>query len=163
MAYVFCNRCGHRNPPGSAFCSACGTVLDLVEERTVVLTRQDPLQDAPGIDDDVVVNLDRIPGGQAILVVRDGPNAGENFSLADGETSIGRHPESDVVLDDITVSRRHVAITHDRGDYLLTDLGSLNGTYLNNERVDSGLLRHGDEVQVGRYRMVFFERPEDLR
>lgn len=163
MAYVFCNRCGHRNPPGSAFCSACGTVLDVVEERTVVLTRQDPLQDAPGIEDDVVVNLDRIPSGEAILVVRDGPNAGEHYPLSSGDVFIGRHPESEVVLDDITVSRRHVRISHDGSRYLLTDLGSLNGTYVNNDRTDECALRHGDEVQVGRYRMVFFERPEDLR
>lgn len=162
MSYVFCNRCGHRNPPGSAFCSACGTVLDVAEERTVVLTRQDPLQDAPGVEDDVVVNLDKIPRGQSILVVRDGPNAGENFTLGES-LSIGRHPESEVVLDDITVSRRHVLIVHDGDGYQLRDMGSLNGTYVNNERVEECRLRHGDEVQVGRYRMVFFERPEDLR
>ena len=128
-----------------------------------MLARQDPLLDAPGIQDDVVVNLDRIPGGAAILVVRDGPNAGDNFSLAGDSLSIGRHPDSDVVLDDLTVSRRHVSIRRDEEGFVLEDHGSLNGTYVNNDRVEQCRLVHGDEVQVGRYRMVFFERPEDLR
>ncbi len=163
MTYVFCNRCGHRNPPSSGFCSACGSVLDLVSDRTITLAKVDPLLDAPGIEDDVIVNLDAITPGEGILVVRSGERIGEQFVLRESLTSLGRHPDSDIILDDITVSRRHVEIEHVDGRYLIRDAGSLNGTYLNQERVDTAELHQGDELQVGKYRFVFLEHAEDLR
>ena len=157
MAYVFCNRCGHRNPPTSGFCSACGSVLDLVDDRTITLTKVDPLQDAPGPDDDIVVDLDEIAAGTAILVVRSGEEEGDYFVLSSGVTTIGRHAESTIVLDDITVSRRHSEIHKTEGRYLVKDAGSLNGTYVNQERVDVAELRQGDELQVGKFHLVFLE------
>ena len=162
MSYVFCNRCGHRNPPVSVFCSACGTVLDTVEDRTITLTKVDPLLDAPGAADDVQVDLDEIPRGNAILVVRDGEASGQHFVLAEGTTTVGRHPDSNIVLDDITVSRRHVEVVASKSCYRIKDMGSLNGTYVNQRRVDEGELRQGDELQVGKFRLVFLENPEDL-
>lgn len=157
MAYVFCNRCGHRNPPTSSFCSACGSVLDLVDDRTITLTKVDPLQDAPGPDDDIVVDLDEIAAGTAILVVRSGEEEGDYFVLSSAVTTIGRHAESTIVLDDITVSRRHSEIHKTDGRYLVKDAGSLNGTYVNQERVDVAELRQGDELQVGKFHLVFLE------
>lgn len=159
MTYVFCNRCGHRNPPESAFCSACGTTLDLPADHTVTLAKVDPLLDAPGPDDDLIVDLVTRPGvGE--LVVRSGPQAGDRFVLATDVTRLGRHPDSEISLDDITVSRRHAEI-HRRADgrYDVRDAGSLNGTYVNQERIDHVVLEHGDEVQVGKFRLVFFDRP----
>ena len=157
MAYVFCNRCGHRNPPTSSFCSACGSVLDLVDDRTITLTKVDPLQDAPGPDDDIVVDLDEIAAGTAILVIRSGEEEGDYFVLSSAVTTIGRHAESTIVLDDITVSRRHSEIHKTEGRYLVKDAGSLNGTYVNQERVDVAELRQGDELQVGKFHLVFLE------
>ena len=157
MAYVFCNRCGHRNPPTSGFCSACGSVLDLVDDRTITLTKVDPLQDAPGPDDDIVVDLDEIAAGTATLVVRSGEEEGDYFVLSSAVTTIGRHAESTIVLDDITVSRRHSEIHKTDGRYLVKDAGSLNGTYVNQERVDVAELRQGDELQVGKFHLIFLE------
>jgi pSer/pThr/pTyr-binding forkhead associated (FHA) protein len=162
MSYVFCNRCGHRNPPVSAFCSACGSVLDLVEDRTITIAKVDPLQDAPGTADDVFVDLDDIAPGSPILVVRGGEEEGTYFVLSTPLTAIGRHAESDICLDDITVSRRHTEIHSDQGRYVARDAGSLNGTYLNQIRIDAAELRQGDELQVGKFRLVFLENPEDL-
>ena len=160
MSYVFCNRCGHRNPPSSSFCSACGSVLDLVDDRTITLTKVDPLMDAPGSLDDVHVNLSDIPAGEAILVERGGDSEGNWFSLRTQVTTIGRHPESDIVLDDITVSRRHAQLVWIDGAYVVRDVGSLNGTYVNQQRTDETRLYHGDEVQIGKFRLVFFDRSE---
>lgn len=157
MSYVFCNRCGHRNPPNSGFCSACGSVLDLVDDRTISLAKVDPLMDAPGKLDDVTVDLSGIDKGQAILVVRGGDEEGDHFVIKSQVTTLGRHPESDIVLDDITVSRRHSELRLVDGRYVVSDVGSLNGTYVNQQRIDSAVLAQGDELQVGKFRLVFLQ------
>lgn len=158
MAYVHCNHCGHRNPPESNFCSSCGSPLDVLADRTITLTGVDPLQESPGAEDEVVVPIGDIDPDTAVLIVRAGALAGSRFTLGDGITRIGRHPDSDISLDDITVSRRHAEVERSPEGYVVTDSGSLNGTYLNQERVDSGLIHHGDELQIGKFRLVFFER-----
>ena len=163
MSYVFCNRCGHRNPPVSAFCSACGTVLDVKEDHTITLSKVDPLQDAPGPHDNIVVDLDDITPGTAILVVRSWEEEGEYFVLTDAVTSIGRHADSSIMLDDITVSRRHSEIHHEGNRYVVRDAGSLNGTYVNNQRIDVVELMQGDELQIGKFHLVFLESAEDLK
>jgi pSer/pThr/pTyr-binding forkhead associated (FHA) protein len=160
VAYVFCNSCGHRNPPDSAFCSSCGSPLDIKGDRTVTLTAVDPLQDAPGTEDDVVVSVNDLPRGAAVLIVRSGPQAGDRFTLAADETRLGRHPDSEIMLDDITVSRRHAAIERTAEGYVVTDAGSLNGTYVNQQRIERAVLHHGDELQVGKFRLVLFERTD---
>lgn len=161
MSYVFCNQCGHRNPPVSAFCSACGTVLDLVTDHTITLAKTDALQDAPGPDDDVQVSLSNIARGTAILVLRGGEGEGQHFVLSSAVTKIGRHADSDIALDDITVSRRHCDVTQESGRFVVQDVGSLNGTYVNQKRVDSAELTQGDELQIGKFHLVFLERPDD--
>jgi len=160
VAYVFCNHCGHRNPPESAFCSSCGSALDLKGDRTVTLTAVDPLQDAPGGEDDIVVTVGDLPRGAAVLIVRSGPQSGDRFALSAAETRLGRHPDSEIMLDDITVSRRHAAIEQTPEGYVVTDAGSLNGTYVNQERIERAVLHHGDELQVGKFRLVLFERAD---
>ena len=156
--YVFCNQCGHRNPPTSSFCSSCGSPLDSLDDRTITLSAIDPLQDAPGADDDVVVPVGDLPTEIGVLIVRAGAQAGARFPLAEPVTRLGRHPESEISLDDITVSRRHAEIERTAEGHVVTDAGSLNGTYVNQERIDKMLLRHGDELQIGKFRLVFFER-----
>jgi pSer/pThr/pTyr-binding forkhead associated (FHA) protein len=155
---VFCNQCGHRNPPGSAFCSSCGSPLDSLDDRTITLSTVDPLQDAPGTDDDVVVPVGELPSDIGVLIVRAGAQAGARFPLEQRLTRLGRHPDSEISLDDITVSRRHAEIERTHDGYVVSDAGSLNGTYVNQERIERLLLRHGDELQVGKFRLVFFER-----
>lgn len=161
MSYVFCNRCGHRNPPTSSFCSACGAVLDLVDDRTITLAKVDPLMDAPGPQDDTTVNLNEIERGTAILVIRGGEEEGQHFVLASSVTTIGRHADSDIALDDITVSRRHCEITVENSRFIVRDVGSLNGTYVNQKRVDIIELTQGDELQIGKFHLVFLERPDE--
>lgn len=156
--YVFCNQCGHRNPPESAFCSSCGDPLDSLTDRTITLTAIDPLQDAPGPDDDLVIPVGELPLEIGVLIVRAGAQAGARFSLDETTTKLGRHPDSEISLDDITVSRRHAEIERTTDGYVASDAGSLNGTYVNQERIDTMLLRHGDELQIGKFRLVFFER-----
>lgn len=160
MSYVFCNQCGHRNPPGSNFCSSCGDPLDVLDDRTITLITVDPLQDAPGSGDDISVNIGELSHGVGVLIVRSGGLAGMRYSLEAENTRIGRHPDSEIVLDDITVSRRHAAIIRRDGEYEVLDSGSLNGTYVNQQRIEAAVLRHGDEVQIGKFRLVFFERSD---
>lgn len=160
MSYVYCNRCAHRNPPQAAFCSVCGAVLDNTADRTITLTRVDASQDALGHEDDIVFRTSELPIGGAVLVSRTGEQYGDRFPLTVGTTNIGRHPNSDIVLDDITVSRRHAQVVYVDGAYMVRDVGSLNGTYLNQRRTDEARLYHGDEVQVGKFRLVFFDRSE---
>lgn len=156
MGYVFCNQCGHRNPAESVFCSSCGALLDRPADHTIVLAKIDPLQDAPGSADDVVVDLGTLPAEVASLVVRSGSQAGTSFALRSPVTHLGRHPESEIMLDDITVSRRHARIVRGEGGYVIHDDGSLNGTYVNAVRVDRAELHQGDEIQIGKFRLVFF-------
>jgi len=100
-----------------------------------------------------------LPPGMALLVVRRGPNAGARFLLDHDITTSGRHPDSDIFLDDVTVSRRHAEFHRDRGMFAVRDVGSLNGTYVNRERVEAATLSNGDEVQIGKFRLVFIAGP----
>jgi pSer/pThr/pTyr-binding forkhead associated (FHA) protein len=160
MNYTYCNHCGHRNPPESNFCSSCGGALDVLDDRTITLTAVDPNQEALGADDDVVVPVGELERGVGVLIVRAGAQAGSRFALDGDVTALGRHPKSEIILDDITVSRRHAEITRTSDGYVITDAGSLNGTYVNQERVERSPLKHGDELQVGKFRLVFFERSD---
>lgn len=106
-------------------------------------------------EDELQRHLDGLPPGTGLLVVRSGPDAGASFRIEGDRTAIGRHPDSDVFLDDVTVSRRHVLLERTNDGFFARDAGSLNGTYVNRRRVDEARLDSGDEVQVGRYRLTF--------
>jgi pSer/pThr/pTyr-binding forkhead associated (FHA) protein len=114
-----------------------------------------------GSDADIVPGrvASALPAGMGLLVVRRGPNAGARFLLDHDVTSSGRHPDSDIFLDDVTVSRRHAEFHRGPGGFTVRDVGSLNGTYVNRERVESATLNNGDEVQIGKFRLVFFAGP----
>ncbi|MFZ9017249.1 MAG: FHA domain-containing protein [Ilumatobacteraceae bacterium] len=158
--YVFCNQCGHRNPPGSNFCSSCGSPLDVLDDRTITFTAVDPLQDASGPQDDLAVPVGELPRTAGVLIVRSGAQTGSRFQLDAEVTRLGRHPDSEISLDDITVSRRHAEVMRTDEGYIVTDAGSLNGTYVNQERIERTAIRHGDELQIGKFRLVFFERAD---
>ncbi len=102
-----------------------------------------------------VTGADNLPEGQALLVVKRGPNAGARFLLDQETTTAGRHPEADIFLDDVTVSRRHAEFRKTDGSFEVVDVGSLNGTYVNREPRNSQVLEVGDEIQIGKFRLVF--------
>jgi len=118
----------------------------------------------PAIDADTeelsaadVSRVDGLPAGSAMLLVQRGPDAGSRFLLDNDQVTVGRHPDSDIFLDDISVSRRHATFDRSETGYTVTDLGSLNGTYVNRDRIDGPIaLSGGDEVQVGKYRLIYF-------
>jgi FHA domain/zinc-ribbon domain len=150
---MVCVRCGHTNPADARFCSSCGAPLTADEEDATTLTLS--AVEAAETEDELERYLEGLPPGIGLLVVRRGPETGSSYRLEAPVTTIGRHPDSDIFLDDITVSRRHVQLQKDGQGYVLRDVGSLNGTYVNRERVDEARLQHGDEVQIGRYRLSF--------
>jgi pSer/pThr/pTyr-binding forkhead associated (FHA) protein len=116
-----------------------------------------PVEAAGDAEDELTVTLDELPGSIGMLVVKRGPNAGSKFVLDQDVTKAGRHPDSDIFLDDVTVSRRHAEVVHAGDGYRLRDVGSLNGTYLNRERIESeATLQNGDELQIGKFKLVFF-------
>ena len=159
MSGVFCNQCGHRNPAGSNFCSSCGAALEPGEDHTVTFQAVDAPGE-PAAEDALTVSIDELPEGMGMLVVTRGPNAGSKYVLEADVTTAGRHPDSDIFLDDITVSRRHAEFVRDGEGYHVRDVGSLNGTYVNRERTDDAALAQGDEVQIGKFKLVFFSGGE---
>jgi FHA domain/zinc-ribbon domain len=165
---LYCNRCGYRNPRGANFCSSCGAPLERSSpapdepQPTTTATPAVVLLPGEGASEPFLLDpgdlLYGVPSRGAVLVVTRGPNSGSRFVLAPeagAVVTIGRHPESDVFLDDITVSRRHAEVRHSEGGFSADDVGSLNGTYLNRERIDSAPLSSGDELQVGKFRLLF--------
>jgi pSer/pThr/pTyr-binding forkhead associated (FHA) protein len=152
---VFCNNCGHKNPEGVNFCSSCGNPL-LTEGNDATITLHPADDSGDTFDEDPRETLVEIPHGSGVLVVTRGPNMGVRYLLGNDVTRAGRHPESDIFLDDITVSRRHVEITQaDAGTFIIRDVGSLNGTYVNRERIEETSLSPGDEVQIGKFKLLY--------
>ncbi|WP_078618367.1 MULTISPECIES: FHA domain-containing protein [unclassified Streptomyces] len=172
MSALVCTRCGNRNAENSRFCSNCGAPLraGAVPERPSETTSTISISgleayDAettgqtqmPTLSPEAQAAVDALPLGSALLVVRRGPNSGSRFLLDSELTTAGRHPQSDIFLDDVTVSRRHVEFRRTpEGTFTVADVGSLNGTYVNRERIDQVALANGDEVQIGKYRLVFY-------
>ncbi len=149
---VYCNNCGHRNPQGANFCSSCGAPLAAESSDTTVSFMPTELE--AELDEEVHNSPEEVEAGRGVLVVKRGPNAGSKYFLDSDITQIGRHPESDIFLDDITVSRRHAEIRRDASGFSMHDVGSLNGTYVNRERVEGAELRSGDEIQIGKFKLV---------
>lgn len=154
---MFCTKCGHYNPDSSVYCARCGEHLESAEACPEEATAGLPAVETE-IEEEVEVSPPQEPleKGSAILVIKKGPDAGMRFTINREVIAIGRHPESDIFLDDITVSRRHAEIHREGTNFTLIDTGSLNGTYLNRERIDSLALDNGDEIQIGKYRLLFF-------
>jgi pSer/pThr/pTyr-binding forkhead associated (FHA) protein len=173
---VFCTQCGQQNPDGSRFCARCGAPAQRGGEPSPVETTSTislaglegaldndgavPAEEpAPAADTGEARALEALPPGSALLVVKRGPNAGSRFLLDAPVTTAGRHPDSDIFLDDVTVSRRHAEFAREDHGFTVRDVGSLNGTYLNRERIETASLAGGDEVQIGKYRLVFLSGP----
>ena len=148
---MVCTRCGHQNPADAHFCANCGTALQ--EETTVSFTPME-LEDEAG--EEAGLAQSELESGQALLVVKRGPNAGSRFLIDKDVTTAGRHPDSDIFLDDVTVSRRHAEFRRKDGQFHVHDVGSLNGTYVNRQRVDETLLVNGDELQIGKFKLTFY-------
>ncbi|MFD9597736.1 FHA domain-containing protein [Kitasatospora sp. NPDC086009] len=167
-----CPRCGNQNPAAARFCSNCGTALrggalpeGPAETTSTIsisgLESYDPNTTTgtgtPALSAEVLSAIDALPPGSALLIVQRGPNSGSRFLLDSDKTTAGRHPQGDIFLDDVTVSRKHVEFRRTPGGgFTVADVGSLNGTYVNRERIDEVPLNNGDEVQIGKYRLVFF-------
>ena len=176
MAGMYCGRCGRPNPESSRYCSNCGAPLIRANTGSFsAVTGDRPPGDttsiiapvpgeADGYDDPSpdFSAVDSLPPGTALLVVLRGPNAGSRFLLDSDFTSAGRHPDSDIFLDDVTVSRRHAEFYRHGDRFTVRDVGSLNGTYVNRERIEEAELFGGDEVQIGKFRLLFMTRSPEV-
>jgi pSer/pThr/pTyr-binding forkhead associated (FHA) protein len=155
---VHCPECGFVNDEGANYCQKCGAFLGTPEppaEETTATYRVDEEtgEIQPVQIEDVVADT-----GAALVIRSGGGRTGESFPLDTGRLAVGRRPESDIFLDDVTVSRDHAVIVRRGSDYYLDDLGSLNGTYVNRQRVDSRRLEDGDEVQIGKYKLSYLHK-----
>ena len=164
MPGIYCRACGAANPENARFCSQCATPLirtdrATVGETTSLIFAGVEAPEAEPVDQsaaDAAV-IDTLPPNTALLVVRRGPNEGSRFLLDSEVTEVGRRPDSDIFLDDVTVSRRHAEFYRHGARFGVRDIGSLNGTYVNRERIEEAALAGGDEVQIGKFRMVFLQ------
>jgi len=180
MTGMICGRCGRPNQEGSRYCSNCGAQLTRnaptgsfgvipsrgwpsgTGETTSIIS---PVAGEPEYYDEPSPDYsaaDTLPPGTALLVVLRGPNAGARFLLDSDFTSTGRHPDSDIFLDDVTVSRRHAEFYRHGDRFTVRDVGSLNGTYVNRERIEEAELVGGDEVQIGKFRLLFMARSPEV-
>ena len=156
MTRVYCHECGFQNTEEGKYCSKCGALLHDADDSSQTTIRYSPKKEEPEMDTSALAEL---AGEGVSLVVRSGGDmAGESFRPAGEKTTIGRHPASDVFLDDITVSRNHALLLHKEDGYYIQDQGSLNGTYVNRVRVETQKLSDGDQVQIGKYKLTFIER-----
>jgi pSer/pThr/pTyr-binding forkhead associated (FHA) protein len=150
MSHVYCSECGFQNPEAANYCARCGSLLrdESSDETTQSYT---PEEEAD-------LEARRDIEGPALVIRSGGGRAGEHFALRQERTTIGRSPDCDIFLDDVTVSRRH-AVALKQGDaFVIEDQGSLNGTFLNRRRIETAELSDDDELQIGKYRLVFFAR-----
>ncbi len=175
---IVCPACGAENTDNARFCSQCATPLtrqaaggfggsprastpdrgSFGETTSMIFTGVEPPEPEP-VDQSVAdaAAVDTLPPSTALLVVRRGPNEGSRFLLDSELTEVGRRPDSDIFLDDVTVSRRHAEFYRHGSRFAVRDVGSLNGTYVNRERIEEVALNGGDEVQIGKFRLVFLQ------
>ncbi len=152
-----CINCGAELIDGSKFCNECGTSQEQSDAAPESTTGLPVIEVEGGEEIEITYPPETIGSGDVVLMIKKGPEAGARFKIDKPVTAAGRHPESDIFLDDITVSRRHAEIRKVEEDFQIMDIGSLNGTYVNKERIDQAVLHNGDEVQIGKFRMLFFQ------
>ena len=154
MSHVYCPECGFQNPEASNFCTKCGALLVPEEAGETTMTFAPEEQTAEN-----ALALEELGiTGPALVVRSGGGRAGETFHPEGDRTTIGRSPDCEVFLDDVTVSRNHAVLVERDGDFFVEDEGSLNGTFVNRRRIDNAQLENGDELQIGKYRLTFVER-----
>jgi pSer/pThr/pTyr-binding forkhead associated (FHA) protein len=167
----FCTVCGTQNPDDARFCAQCGNRLQTASAEgepsgesteTISIAAADKAETSDRQLNPVdAAAVDALPTGHALLVVQRGPGSGSRFLLDQDVISAGRHPDSEIFLDDVTVSRRHAEFHREGDSFTVSDVGSLNGTYVNRDRIDRVRLNDGDEVQIGKFRLVFFSAHTD--
>jgi hypothetical protein len=150
LSHVYCLECGFQNPEAANFCARCGALLE----------KEDPGGETTltYMPDEVAADGEQRPEGvegPALVVRSGGGRAGEQFPLKTERTTLGRSPDCDVFLDDVTVSRSHAVLSRSDDRFVIEDQGSLNGTFVNRHRVESAELEDGDELQIGKYRLIF--------
>jgi hypothetical protein len=154
LSHVYCPECGFQNLESANYCSRCGALLVTEGEPgdvTMTFTAEE-------LEEEGGVGLEELGvEGPALVVRSGGGRTGEQFPLERKQTTVGRTPDCDIFLDDVTVSRRHAIVTKG-GTFTIEDLGSLNGTFLNRRRIERAELESGDEVQIGKYRLIFLGR-----
>ncbi len=152
---MYCTRCGHPNKDGARYCANCGAPL--LDETTMGIT---PVEVEEERAEEFPFPGEELEPGQALVMVKRGPNAGSTFLIEKDVTTAGRSTDSDIFLDDITVSRKHAEIRREGNEFFIHDQGSLNGTYVNRERVEVTKLATGDEIQIGKFKLAFFQAGE---
>ena len=154
MSHIYCPECGFQNPESANYCARCGA--HLVREESVDTTITFTPEEA---EEGGLVSLEDLGAEGPALVVRSGGGrAGEHFVPQGERTTIGRSPDCDIFLDDVTVSRKHAVLVYKDDAFFIEDQGSLNGTFLNRRRIESGRLENGDELQIGKYKLSFLEK-----
>jgi pSer/pThr/pTyr-binding forkhead associated (FHA) protein len=153
MSHIYCPECGFQNPEAANYCAKCGALLVKEEsgEATMTFTPEDSEDEGQPVLEDFGIK------GPALVVRSGGGRAGETFTLDGERTTIGRSPDCEIFLDDVTVSRKHAVVERKGNALRIEDLGSLNGTFLNRKRIDAGDLSDGDELQIGKYRLTFLQ------
>jgi len=152
LSHVYCPECGFQNPVAANYCAKCGALLVRDEsgsDTTMSYTPDDGEDEGGQILDEIKTE------GPALVVRSGGGRAGEHFLLEQEATTVGRSPDCDVFLDDVTVSRRHAQVLRRDPQFFIEDKGSLNGTFLNRRRIESAPLEDGDELQIGKYKLTF--------
>jgi pSer/pThr/pTyr-binding forkhead associated (FHA) protein len=153
VSRIYCPECGFANAETARYCTRCGAMI-AAQDTAGETQAMTPEEIAEASGDALAEGLEA-----PALVVRSGGRAGESFHPTSAKTTIGRSPDCDVFLDDVTVSRKHaVLVRNDDGGFRIEDQGSLNGTFVNRKRVESAQLDDGDELQVGKYRLTYFAR-----
>jgi hypothetical protein len=152
MSAVYCPECGFQNPESANYCARCGALLvkEPASDATQTFTPEE-LEETGGALEDVGLE------GPALVVRSGGGRAGETFRPAGDRTVIGRSPDCDIFLDDVTVSRKHATLVRGADGFSIEDQGSLNGTFVNKKRIDAAPIENGDELQIGKYRLTFLE------
>jgi hypothetical protein len=153
LSHVYCSECGFQTPEAANYCSRCGALLEKGESGAETTQAFSP-EEVGELAREPVEGLE----GPALVVRSGGGRAGESFRPAGERTRIGRSPDCDVFLDDVTVSRNHAVLVERDGHFFVEDQGSLNGTFVNRRRIDNQELENGDELQIGKYRLTFVER-----
>jgi hypothetical protein len=152
VTHVYCSECGFQNPETANYCSRCGALLEKSEAGSETQTFTP--DEVGELANESVEGLE----GPALVVRSGGGRAGETFRPTGERTRIGRSPDCEIFLDDVTVSRNHAVLVERDGTFLIEDQGSLNGTFVNRRRIDNQELENGDELQIGKYRLTFVER-----
>ena len=151
-----CPECGFANDEGASYCQRCGAFLAQSESPSGPTTASYKVGEDGELEE---VELGEVVARGAALVIRSGGGrAGETFSLDGDRLTVGRRPDSDIFLDDVTVSRDHAIVVRRGNEFFLDDCGSLNGTYVNRRRIESHRLTDGDELQIGKYKLAYFSR-----